>query len=144
LVTGSPTDAIVGGEGEAREVTVVNQLTAVPPPAPAPEPAPVVAAVTPPAVGAAPEATPVVPETPVTPAPGTGVTPTTPVTSVEPAPGTGVPTSVNAGEGPAPSNGISVTMWLLMIAAISAAVTWGLTRWTATEGDTHMQKVHME
>jgi hypothetical protein len=150
LIAGSPTAAIVGGEGEAREVTVVNQLTAAPtpppppPPAPAPEPAAAPAAATPPPAGAAPEATPVVPETPVTPAPGTGVTPTTPVTSVDPAPGTGVPTSVNAGEGPAPSNGISVTMWLLMIAAISAAVTWGLTRWTAAEGDTHMQKVHME
>lgn len=148
LVTGSPTDAIVGGEGKTREVAVVNQLTAAPtpppPPAPTPEPAPVTATVIPPAVGVAPEATPVVPETPVTPAPGTGVTPTTPETSVEPAPGTGVPTSVNAGEGPTPSNGIPVTMWLLMIAAISAAVTWGLTRSTATEGDTHMQKFHME
>lgn len=148
LITGSPTDAIVGGEGEAREVTVVNQLTAAPtpppPPAPAPEPVPVAEAVTPPATGTAPETTPVVPETPVAPAPGTGVAPTAPVTSVEPAPGTGVPTSVNAGEGPAPSNGMSITMWLLVIAAISAAVTWGLTRWTNTEGDTHMQKVHME
>jgi len=148
LITGSPTDGIAQGEGEEREVTVVNQLTAAPtpppPPAPAPEPVPVAEAVTPPATGTAPEAAPVVPETPVTPAPGTGVTPTPPVTSVEPAAATGVPTSVNAGEGPAPSNGIPVAMWLLMIAAISAAVTWGLTRWTNAEGNTHLQKVHME
>lgn len=146
LIVGSPTAEISGEEGGTREVTVANLLTATPPPppAPAPEPAPAVAAATPPPAGAAPEATPVVPETPVTPAPGTGVAPTTPVTSVEPAAATGVPTSVNAGEGPVPSKGTSVAMWLLMIAAISAAVTWGLTRWTNAEGETHMQKVHME
>ena len=152
LIVGSPTAEISGEEGGTREVTVANLLTAIPTPppspapapAPAPEPVPVVEAVTPPATGTEPEVTPVLPETPVTPAPGTGVAPTTPVTSVEPAPGTGVPTSVNAGEGPAPSNGISIAMWLLMIAAISAAVTWGLTRWTDTEGETHMHKVHMD
>ena len=143
----SPTAAI--NTEEAQMVTVENLLVVAPtppptPPTPGPEPAPAAAAATPPPAGAAPEATPVVPETPVTPAPGTGTAPTTPVTSIAPAAGTGVPTSVNAGEGPAPSNGISIAMWLLMIAAISAAVTWGLTRWTDTEGETHMHKVHMD
>lgn len=147
-ITGSPTEAI--NDKVAQEVTVENLLTVAPtpppppptPPAPAPAPAPAAAA--PPAAGTVPETIPAFPLTPVVPAPGTGVSPTAPVTSVEPAAGTGVPASVNAGGGPAPSNGIPVAMWLVMIAAISAAVTWGLTRWTDTEGDTHMQKVHME
>ena len=89
--------------------------------------------VQPPGAGIVPEVPPTEPEPPITPAPGTGV-----------APPTGVPTAVNAGDGPTSNDGFMVIMWLLLIATISTAVTWGLTRWIDPEESDRMDKVNFE
>jgi hypothetical protein len=51
---------------------------------------------------------------------------------------------VNAGDEPTSNDGFMLIMWLLLIATISTAVTWGLTRWIDPEESDRMDKVHFE
>ena len=133
--TGSP--ALIT-KGETTNTSVENNLTAIPTPPPTPvtpEPTPVaiIDVVTPPPVGITPEPIPTSPEPPITPSPGTGVPPTT-----------GVPTAVNAGDGPTSNDGFMLVMWLLLIATISTAVTWGLARWIDPEKAENMDKARLK
>ena len=136
VITGSP--ALIT-KGETTPTSVENNLTANPtppppiPPTQTPEPVVAVEVAVPPAAGVVPETPPTEPELPITPAPGTGV-----------APPSGVPTAVNAGDGPTSNDGFMLIIWLLLIATISTAVTWGLTRWIDPEESDRADKVHFQ
>ena len=57
---------------------------------------------------------------------------------------TAATTSVRALDVPTPNDGFMLIMWLLLIATISTAVTWGLTRWIDPEESDQMDKVHFK
>lgn len=136
VISGSPTAPI--SKNDTTTVSVINELTANPtPPPPPPAPGPAPAPPAPAAVEAAPVAPePVVPvaspeaiEPIIAPELGTGDETTVDPVAIEPELGTGVPIAVNAGDGPVSSDGLALIMWLLVIAAVSTAITVGLTRW---------------